>query len=177
MNPGSNELERLISRYLDDEATWAERRELRVLLDADPHAAALMDEHEALDRELGRAIRQAMGHGHVLPVGRSVWAQFRQFAALAAAACLAVMIWTSPPRQAAQHGEDRPSQTSLSWFAPETAPADVVPAVNVSYERPRERRRHTDRDWIIIPGERPGVFLVIEVNRVRTCAIAIQDDF
>ncbi|NUQ49511.1 MAG: hypothetical protein HUU27_06285, partial [Phycisphaerae bacterium] len=51
-----SELERLISRHLDHEATDADRRRLDRLLHADPRARAYFEESAALDRELHQAL-------------------------------------------------------------------------------------------------------------------------
>ena len=179
MNPGSPELERLISRYLDDEATAHERRELRALMRSDAAVAAEVEQYDELDREVGWALRRALGRSQLLPTVRSTWGRVGQLVALAAAASMAVMVWVSPPRQVSPGQGDTPARAA-SWFAPATpvshAP-DGLQTVNPSHERPRVRLRETDRDWIIIPGERPGEFMVIEVNRVRTRAIVIQREF
>jgi hypothetical protein len=39
------------------------------------------------------------------------------------------------------------------------------------------RLRDTNRDWIIIPADEPGQFLLIEVDRVRLRAIHIEQAF
>ena len=176
MNPGSPELERLISRFLDDESTPDERRRLRALERSDPHVTALVDEYAALDREVGQALRTAMGRTYRLGRARSPWSRAGQFVGLAAAACVAAMLWLTPARNATPGGARQPAQ-GASWFAPAAWQADVQERTNPSYERPQVRLRDTDRDWIIVPGNRPGEFMVIEVNRVRTRAVAIQNDF
>jgi hypothetical protein len=179
MNSGSPDLERLISRCLDHEATRLEQRRLRTLERSDPRAAALVDDYVTLDRELGRVLRVAMGRAPLLPLRRTVWPRFGQLAALAAAACLAVMVWISPPQRSPRPDGRGPARASASWFAPSAA----VPHLGDEAElqpvdsRPRVRLRDTNRDWILIPGERPGEYMVIEVERVRTRAIAIHDDF
>ena len=75
----SAELERLISRFLDDECSADERRVLHRTLRDDPAAAALYEEYTALDREIGHAMRSALGRHTHLPVGRSLrpWPQRR----------------------------------------------------------------------------------------------------
>jgi hypothetical protein len=42
---------------------------------------------------------------------------------------------------------------------------------------PHVRRQNLRRDWILIPAERPGEFMVVEVNRVTTRMRAIHSDF
>ena len=180
MNP-EPELERLISRLLDEEATASERRELRSRERSDPNIAALVDEYVTLDREVGRALRKAMGRSVVLPMRGSAWGRLGQVAAFAAAACLAVAVWLNPPGATTPRSNKEPTRAMTSWFAPTAdRPAELPDAaeeVQLSHELPQVRLRDTDSDWIIIPGRRPGEFMVIEVNRVRTRAITIQGDF
>jgi hypothetical protein len=45
------------------------------------------------------------------------------------------------------------------------------------YERPELRLRGTQRDWIVIPGDQPGTYLVIQVDHVRTHVIGVHRDF
>ncbi len=179
MNPSSSELERLISRYLDDEATPQERRELNVRMRSDPAVEALVDDYASLDRELGNALRGALGRTRVLPVGRSLWARAGSLVGLAAAACLALMVWMRPVQPAGRPADRQPVHAGVptSWFAPAVPQDQTVQRVNRSFERPQRRQRQTEREWILVPGERPGEYLIIEVKRVRTRAVAIQVGF
>ena len=178
MNPESPELERLISRYLDDEATPQERRELTSRMRADPAVEALVDEYAGIDREVSRVLRVALGRSVVLPTSRSRWVRFGQGAALAAAACLALVFWLVPQRPAPQSPRSgEAARAGSSWFAPLAPQVDSVRATSPTYERPQVRLRDTSRDWIIIPAERPGEYMLIEVDRVRLRAIRFQEDF
>jgi hypothetical protein len=178
MNPESYELERLISRYLDDEATPAERRQLLALERFNPQVAALIEEYASLDAEVGRALRRAMERPLLLRVHRTRWARIGQAAALAAAACVAMLVWLIPSRGTAPVNPHAPERAAVPWFdGSPNLPGDTVQGVNRWDVRPQVRLRNTDRDWLIVPGQRPGEFMVIEVNRVRTRAIAIQNDF
>jgi ferric-dicitrate binding protein FerR (iron transport regulator) len=179
MTQEPTELERLISRYLDDEATREQRRRLRQIERSDPAAAARVDEYASLDREVGRALRQAMGRSHAFPRTRSPGLRLVLGPAIAAAACLAMMLWLGAPRLSQSGSTDKTRQAG-SWFS---RPAAASPSAETdqpfmqSFERPRLRVRDTNSDWILVPGARPGEFMIIEVNRVRTRAIAIQNDF
>lgn len=175
MSKESPDLERLISRYLDDEASAQDRRALQTMERSDPAVRALVDEYADLDRELGRAMRRAMGRTILLP-RRKLWPRLGELAAVAAAACIAVTVWISAPRATTPTGREHTAQAGSSWFAPAPAEQDVLSQPDRTGDRPRLRVRDTDRDWIIIPGKQPGEFMVIEVNRVRTRAIAIQGD-
>lgn len=183
MNEPTHELERLISRFLDAEASAAERRELRTTLKRDPAAEALFEETAALDRELGRAMRRALRRQIVLHPVRRSWASLGRAGAVAAAACLAVAIWWQAPQRPIS-GTANPGQTQLagsSWFAPSAAlPAeagDSLTAMPAAAGVPHQRVRTAQRDWILIPSDRPGEVLVIEVQRTQTRMKAAGRDF
>lgn len=177
MNPSYPDIERLITRFLDQEATPAERRELRALARRDPTVDALIDEYAALDREVGAAMRGALGRTFVVGTGRSSRRLAGPLAALAVAACLTLVVWLSPGRTNVAPAPNVPARAAVSWFAPGGAPSDAAPADSRAYERPQVRVRDTHRHWIIVPAGRPGEYMVIEINRVCTHAIPIQADF
>jgi hypothetical protein len=176
MNPASEQLERLISRYLDDECTPGQRRQLRAALRSDPAAEALFDEYSTLDREVGHALRHAMGRTLSLHAPRPRWSRIGRVFAVAAAACLAVMVWLGPPGSTGR-GRDaaRPARAG-SWFAP-PAWEDSFQTRPPVYEQPHVGLRGTDRHWIVIPGEGPGEYLIVEVDRVHVHLVAIREDF
>jgi hypothetical protein len=155
MNDEVSDLERLISRYLDDEATRAERRRLRAQC-ADPQVEALLDEHETIDREAGRAMRAAMGRTVFLPTVRNKWTPVWQVAGLAAAACIAALMWMYPHRPDVRNHRPDQRQTAdvlqSKWFIDGVQPQQMPVR---------------QRNWIIVPGSRPGEYMVIEVDRVR----------
>jgi hypothetical protein len=185
VNDPTRELERLISRFLDDEASGAERRELRAILRRDPAAEALFEETAALDRELGRALRRALRRQIVLHPARRPWAALGRAAAVAAAACLAVVVWWQAPlrQPPSVSGFDPPRYVGSSWFAPpapQAAPAELGDSMTVlpaAAAVPHQRVRSARRDWILIPGDRPGEVLVIEVQRTQTRLKASGRDF
>lgn len=177
----NHELDRLITRCLDEEAAPQERRRLKRLMRRDPEVAAVVEETFALDREAGAAMRSALGR--TVPFGslhrvRPGW--FAQATWFAAAACLLLAAWVLGPNSApvsltgsvAQAG---PAQAS--WFAPLTPRDSIKQDVNPAYEQPQVRVRATDRNWIIVPGDSAGEYLLIEVDRVKTRGIALQTDF
>ena len=179
MNPGSADLERLITRYLDDEATLGERRDLEARADTDPAVEALVIETAAIDREVGRAMRVAMGRTIPLPARRWKNVGWLQVVGFAAAACIGMVLWlnTHEKPQPQNRSRPAPAHASASWFAPPAASADVVEKVNPADVRPQLRLRDTDQHWIIIPGRQHGQFLLIQMDRLRTRGIRIQDDF
>ncbi len=177
----SPELERLITRYLDREATVRERRELHARMQSDPAVAALVAEAADLDREIGRAMRAALGRpAEATSKPRSLWRRIGQLGTLAAAAALILAVWTSPLRMAATTDRPLTQQAGVapagSWFAPVT-PRDVVREVNPSYERPQLRLRSTERNWLIIPADRPGEYLLIEMDQIQTQSVLLESDF
>lgn len=172
MNDAQSQLERLISRFLDDEATRAERRELKAALRNDPCAEALFEETAALDREAGYALRRATGRTIVMSRRTPMW--LRVLVPLAAAACLGLLAWLGP-KSGTHTGNGEMRQAG--WFAPPRFGRDTLDARPQVYERPHVRLRDTKRNWIVIPGERPGEFMVIEVDRVQTRVLRIQRDF
>jgi anti-sigma factor RsiW len=176
MSDPTHDLERLISRHLDDECTPDERRALHARLRRDPHAAALFEEHSALDREIKHALRHALGHRSVRAQPGPAWKRVARAIVLAAAACLALLIWSLPAHRAPTTGKKGPAHAG-SWFAEAPAAGDTLVKSPVYSERPQIRFTKPETDWIVIPSDTPGEFLVIEVNRVPTRTIRIQRDF
>lgn len=178
MSPGSEELERLISRHLDGECTPAEAEYLRDLLANDRVARARYHAARELDALARVAMRTALGR----PAGVAGAARFRsrglRGAALAAAAVLAALVWLHPPQGPVSSG-DRSVATAAapSWFAPAPATPDIIESIPVSYERPALRVQGTQQNWIIVPGRDAGTYLVIEVEQVRTHIIGVHRDF
>jgi len=178
MNP-TTDLERLISRYLDREDSPTERRALEALLRRDPQARELLTQTAAIDRAVARALCQAMGRPCRQTARALPWTRVGQFGLLAAAACVALALWVGLPRQAVSPGPTPSAQAGwTSWFSPQPSPTgDLLRRIDPSHERPRQRWQTTDRDWIIVPGQRPGEYFLIELDRVRTCAVVIEDEF
>jgi hypothetical protein len=178
MNRGEDKLEHLISRCLDDECTADERQLLESLTRGDAEVRALFDDTQRVDRRLGDALRQTLGRApEVIPI-RTARIRFSRTLTVAAAACLAALFWFQP-KPAAQGPGHQPQQAALgnSWFTPPMPQGDAVEPLPSAYERPEVRVRGTQRDWIIVPGNEPGTYLVIEVDHVRTHVIAVHRDF
>ncbi len=177
MSDARERLEILISRYLDEEATRDDRRELMSTLRRDSAADALFEEHRAIDREVRRALRQAMGRSIEARVRLSWSARALRYGAMAAAAAIALFVWDAPRTGGSRPGAPGGSPQMASWFAPPPSWGDSLAELPASYERPQVRVNDTDRDWIVIPGERAGEFLVVEVKRIQTRAIPLHEDF
>lgn len=179
MNPGSEELERLISRHLDGECTPAEAEYFRDLLANDRAVRARYHAARELDVLLRAAMRSALvrrpARGTRAAGLQSRWVRT---AALAAAAGLAALVWLHPSQRSQPGGRRTAEAGSVSsWFTPAPATPDIVEPVPVSYERPALRVRGTERNWIIVPGRDAGRYLVIEVDHVRTHVISVHRDF
>lgn len=169
-------LERLISRFLDGEARPEERRALNQTLARDPAARALFDETQALDREATVAMRQALGRSRLLIAPRRVSGWAGGLGLAAAAAIAALFIWQ--PGGGLSGDARNTSTAGPSWgFAPAPPPGDSVAPAIEGYHRPQVKLRDTQRDWLVVPGERPGEFLIIEVNHVRTQGVRIHQDY
>ena len=178
MNLESDKLERLLSRHLDGECTPAEEQLLRTLLRREREARTLLDEYRSLDEQVGDALRQALGRLARLRVVRGKWARVGRSVAVAVAACLAALAWLQPRLPPTRPGPNQPQQASAaSWFAPAAPEGDTVEPLPPGYERPELRLRGTQRDWIVIPGDQPGTYLVIEVDHVRTHVIGVHRDY
>ncbi len=178
MNERQDQLERLISRFLDDEARADERRALRETLRQDAHAHALFEEHSALDREIGTAMRRAMRRGVRGSARRAWWLSVARNLALATAACIGAAVWMRPAAPQTPAERQRAGRTeAASWFAPPVEAGDQLRDSTARYERPAVGVVAPSENWIVVPGERPGEFLVVEVQRVRTRTLPIQQDF
>ncbi len=189
MNATEDNLERLFSRYIDGECTPDECEHLESLVSHDAKIRASFEDYQQLDAQFGAALREAAGReSSVCHCSRAVsrarihpyWSRLGRGLALAAAACLALITWHKalrPTGQIPASGQKPLQASAASWFAPQPAAADVVQPVPSAYNRPELRVRGTQRDWIVIPGDQPGEYLVIEVDRVRTHVIGVHQDF
>lgn len=171
-----DKLEHLLSRHLDGECSPQEEQVLRSLLRHEPAMRARLRDYERLDRQIGDALRAALGRAP--RVSRSPWARLGRGVIVAAAACLAAAAWLQPRLSPTGPGASRTQQASVgSWFASAGPEVDTVEPTPPGYERPELRLRGTQRDWIVIPGDQPGTYLVIEVDHVRTHVIGVHRDF
>lgn len=169
-------LERLISRFLDEEATGAERRELQATLRRDAQAEQLFEETAAFDRELGRAMRAAVGRTFSLG-GRRRWGGFLgRLVVGAVAAGLALTIWPTLPGNSHLNRDGATRAGAMngdSWFA---APGDTMGQVPVTFERP-DLETNVEKSYLLVPGKNPNEVLVIEVQRVKSRPRTGRGDF
>lgn len=181
MNANSpDRLEHLICRVLDDEATSAERRQLWAWLRRDPGARALFEEYSAIDREVRVALRSTLGRPLYRPHRLAPWMRHARELALAAAACVALVVWLSVPQPAPTARPTPPtpvavaSTTGGSWFQPAPVTADVLESdALIAGERADASRR----EWIVVPGEKQDEFLVVEVRQSVVATLVGRSDF
>ncbi|MCG3127041.1 MAG: hypothetical protein CHACPFDD_01898 [Phycisphaerae bacterium] len=172
-HPADEGLERLISRCLDHEATPHELRRLNERTRRDAVARALRDEITTIDRDTGQALRRVMRRTVVVRPAPPVWQRIGRALSLAAAACLAIAIWTTPAGR--QSGDTRSRQASSLFL--DSPWADAADTGRPTIERPHIRRNDTERRWIVVPSDRAGEYMLIEVNRVKTRVVGIHQDY
>ena len=180
MTRGSDRLEHLFSRHIDGECTPEECRLLEALLRDDPEARQLYEDYRQLDEQFGTALQQAWAAPVRARRPRPLWVRIGRNALVAVAASVAALLWLQPTRPSTPTPRGKhPVQAAAStgWFAPAPQHPDVVEPVPGVYERPQLRVGGTQRDWIVVPGDEPRQFMVIEVNRVRTHVIVVHQDF
>ncbi len=168
------ELERLITRALDRQASPADHRALHQQARRDPSVARLLVEYTHMDRALRSAMRSAVPRRsapRVIPL----WHWLTQMVTVAAAAGLALLLWVRPPGAANLPGRD--ARASMFADLPVPAQDQFDPDTARRYERPGVRLDDADGNWIVIPGQRPNEYLIVEVKRIKSRTVYIQKDF
>lgn len=178
MTRPDDNLERLVSRYLDDECTESERHELDRILSENPRAEALFEESAALDREFNYAMRGALGKPLLRRRRIALRRRLARAIPMAVAAAIGFFLLSRPAATPGQgtDGGQRPA-VAASWFGPAPEVGDSAAEDTSQYNRPQVRLDQADRNWVVVPGAQPGEYLVIEVTQVRTRTIRIQGDF
>jgi anti-sigma factor RsiW len=178
MNDPTHDLERLISRCLDDECTPQQQRELNAWLQRDARAAALFEEHAALDREIKHALRTTLHRAPERPAVLPLWERTARVFVVAAAACLAIMFWFASPREPASPSTEASAQAGVqSWFASPPNAGDTLVDRPERFDRPVNWVGRPRTEWIVVPSGKPGEYLVIEVNRIPTRSTRVRQDF
>lgn len=166
-------IERLITRVLDGEASPAEAARLDALRQADPDVRALYDETARLDALLGSSLRAAL-EPPACPVIRFPrrGERITRYVVGTIAAAIAALAWLQPVRPPepaglplVQAGMNKPQILG-----------DVIEPLPSSFETPELRIRGTEREWILIPADQPGLYWVIEVDRERTQIVPLKSD-
>jgi hypothetical protein len=170
MRSATEQLEHVISRYLDREITPPEQDALNALLRRDAGATRLFEELTTLDRRTGQVMREALGRGaYVLRPQPRRWAPLLRAAAMGLAASIAAAFWVTP-RSGFRSERDSAGAAGMqwagsSWFAPPPRVGDSLRAAAPAAE-PRDVE--TRRNWIMVPAQRPGEYLILEVTQTRT---------
>lgn len=176
MKEPKEQFERLVSRFLDDECSAAQRRELQAQIRKDADAQAYFEEISSLDREFGAAIRGAIARPAPQNLRQPRWFRFARAGAVSAAACLGWIVWRPDVPRATATNPGQPRTHFASWFAPQPTLGDTF-AQPARTDRPAVLLDQSDRQWIVVPGQKTGEFLVVEVKCVRTSKIPVQGDF
>jgi len=174
MNANADRLEHLFTRALDGAASHDERDLLDTLL-RDESVRARFEAYAALDDAVGGALRADFDRAAALVVTRRLGWRIGRALAMGVAACIATLIWLYPPPLPTPD-HHRPQQAG-SWFAPMEPPHDAVETLPATFERPQARVRGTERHWIVVPGDEPGQFMIVEVDRVRTEVTGLYEDY
>lgn len=173
-----DEFDRLVTRILDDEGFATDRAELNQRIRTNSQEHARYEEYVALDRELGAALR---GDFRRAARPRRLMFRIMQAGSLAAAACLAVALMWQQPRALVQPEQRMPDGRPIAvgtMFGGGAAPAaDVMTSADPGYDRPRLNVRDTSREWLLIPGKKPGEFLLIQADRVKNHRVNVQEDY
>ncbi|MCA9243409.1 MAG: hypothetical protein KDA32_05605 [Phycisphaerales bacterium] len=180
MSDPREQLDRLISRYLDDEASAEDRRQLNRLARSDADVDALLDSEIELDREFGYAMRRTMGKSLARRRSMRRFAEPTRLAVLAVAAAIAAGAWIAPELKSTPPRGEKPVAARVMDFS--QAPRDVADAfvdLPPRYIRPDVRLdvRPDHREWLVLPARDGAEFLVIQVDRVRTRVVRLGRDF
>lgn len=199
MNDQPHELEILISRILDHEASDAERDKLHLKLQQDETARALYAATSTLDSAAGQVMRAALGrvelrHAVSAPqhLGLRIAHQprrrysrqrrmlllFSRYATGALAAAIGLLVWLNPPAGHPRTAQQEAQAGSMSsWFAPISTMYESFSPGLPAYERPSLSVRNTQREWLVIPSRDPNQFYLIQVDRSHTKLLNVQQDF
>lgn len=177
MKTPDDRIERLISRCLDGECSSAQRRELDAELRRDPDVQVLYEEHRALDHEIRNALRESLGDSRFVRLRAPLWQRTARFVAVATAACLAFLVWLSPPVGDRSTARQAPTIAGApSWFS--ASPAGDVLVNPPNYFATRRVKSQSPRTrLILVPTEKRGEYLVIEVDNPPMRAVRIEEEF
>lgn len=173
-------LERLISRALDDELTPDEQNAFEARLASDPAAARRYEELADIDALVSDMLRLELAAEPTVVTTAPAAPWWRTFG-VAAAACIAALLYYGE-RPAGDAPDDSSGDAAQAGVvAGESIWADVqvdglTPVDPEVFDRLRAGVQDVDRDWVIIPSDEPGEYLLIEVSRVRTEAYALHAD-
>ncbi|MFN0135035.1 MAG: hypothetical protein ACKVS9_02845 [Phycisphaerae bacterium] len=171
-------VERLVSRFLDDEVSDEERRQLEEFLKRNRGAEPAVDEYFEIERETRTALRKTFG-ASVASRRRAIrWNWASRIVTGSIAACI-VMLSVSRPQPAASVEPGVAAPQSASWFSPlpPMTMGDMLVEPDDAGDRAHIHIDKSDRNWIIVPGDAPGEFLVVEVKQTKRRTIAVHQDY
>ncbi len=174
------EIERLISRVLDHEASEQDRRRLEAAIRYDARARVLFRQMAVLDDRVGRALHEALERSGPRPAVPSAaggrgharrWRWVTRLVGVAAAASVVGLLAHVPGKRA------RAEAPRASWFEPLPGPRDSLAEPDAFASIPAVRLRDADRRWVVVPARRPGEYLVVEVARIYERTIPLERDY
>jgi len=184
--------ERLICRLLDGEITADERTELDDILTRDPAARALLKDYSEIDAKAADALRHDLGRAvtAVAPRGRrGLWLATAGGLVAAAAVVLFSFLPDLWSGKTSPGGGNRIARND-DGFNPGAMPGlrgphSVGPGSSaqqfVDYggfdQRPAQRSRDVQRDWLGIPTADPNTIIIIQRDRRTTRITPISGDF
>ncbi len=179
MADSQEQLERLISRYLDDEGSAADRRELNRMARRDADVAGLLDDEIELDREFNYAMRRAMGKSLARRRSIPLWSGPARVATLAVAAAIAAVAWIAPEARAPRSHETQISAGAIDFASGSRNVVDALVELPPRHIRTDVRLdvQPDQREWLMLPASDGAEFLVIQVDRVNTRVVRLSRDF
>lgn len=192
------QIERLMSRYLDGEISLADRQTLKRELESNPAAQALLDEYRQIDAQASEALRTLCVSARTAVTARrrsrGVWLAVVG-TTLAAAAALAFTLWTGAPsprpradewavgpvgpspvvQEAPQWASTVSGRDSLS--ARPGAKSRLVDYVEQPALQPMRRNHRVTRDWIGVVDESGNQVYLVETRRNRTTVVPVSADY
>lgn len=164
----SERIERLISRFLDEEASRGERRELHAAAKRDPQIELLLEDALVLDKEFGRVLRAEMGRSWSLSPRRQAAHYWGRLLVGIAAAGMALAIWPSFNGGTHRANDERNRAGMLA--------GDTFGQVPMEYEHPG-MQPDVQKSYLLVPGRNPNEVVVIEVQRVKARPRPDRGDF
>lgn len=177
MSNAREHVERLISRSLDRELSASQEAELSATLARDAEARTCFEEWRKIDALSREVLRGVIASSTPCVVGAARMQPWVRTLSCGLAACLAMLVWTAPSQRPGGGGGLQQASAASSWFEPPSPPVDVYEPMPAEFQRPHVRVHDSERDWLIVPGERPNEFFVIEVDRVKTEIQRIEKGF
>lgn len=170
-------VERLVSRFLDDEVSDEERRQLEDFLKRNRSAEPAVDEYFEIERETRSALRRTFGATSAARRRAIRWSWASRIVTGSIAACIVILSVSRPQQPIATDDSTGAADHVPSWFAPPPSFGDMlVESVDMA-NGPQIQIDKSDRNWIVVPGDAQGEFLVVEVKQTKRRSIAVHQDY